>query len=162
MDPGYSGALFCMLYNSSDQNVGLMRGHHFATIEFTTTSTSTIGYRSKYQAKSELRDFMPGHAAVGQGGKILEHVEQLKSEWSKWKVSMIGYIGLGATFVATMLAFPKSTPGTEELETRNEMLLSRLDSAEKRISVLLKQLDEARKMSRTPILPERKKNESGK
>lgn len=145
VNPGYNGSLFCMLYNSSDQNVGLMRGHHFATIEFITTCTSTRGYHSKYQAKSEFRDFMPGHAAVGHGGKILERVEELKREWDGWKLGLIAYMGLGAAFLAAILAFPSAFQKSDDGERRNEVLIQRLNSAEQKISQLVKELEEEQK-----------------
>ncbi|MCW2286684.1 deoxycytidine triphosphate deaminase [Rhodoblastus acidophilus] len=45
VDPGYKGALFCMLYNGSGQPKLLTLERHFATIDFTTTTDITEGYK---------------------------------------------------------------------------------------------------------------------
>lgn len=98
IDPGYRGALFCMLYNGSDQPVGITRGTHFATIEFLTTSGVGLGYRDKYQGKTALKDFMPAGAAVSEGGKILERtekkIEDITTEWKNFRNIVLVLLGL--------------------------------------------------------------------
>lgn len=90
IDPGYRGALFCMLYNGSDQPIGIACGDHFATIEFITTSGVDLGYRDKYQGKTKLKDFMPSTAAVSEGGKIFEktkeRIDKIENEWKNFRM----------------------------------------------------------------------------
>ena len=86
VDPGYKGALFCMLYNGSDEPVGIIRGQHFATIEFLTTTIVSAGYKEHYQGKAKLSDFIPANAAVAKGGQILERMldieKSMRTEWN--------------------------------------------------------------------------------
>lgn len=103
IDPGYRGALFCMLYNGSDQPVGISRGTHFATIEFITTSGIGVGYRDKYQGKTALRDFMPDDAAVSEGGKILERtekkIEKISDEWKSFRAIVFTILAIAMTVI---------------------------------------------------------------
>lgn len=105
IDPGYRGALFCMLYNGSDQPVGISRGAHFATIEFITTSGVGLGYRDKYQGKTALRDFMPDDAAVSEGGKILERtekkIEKINEEWKSFRTIVFSFLAIAMTVIVS-------------------------------------------------------------
>jgi len=83
VDPGYKGALFCMLYNGSDSKVGIARGQHFATIEFCTTAKLTAGYKKEHQGKTTLREFMPSYAAAGQGGRLFETLQERIKSWEE-------------------------------------------------------------------------------
>lgn len=74
VDPGYRGALFCMLYNTTDEPVALNRGFKFATMQFCTTTKVSPGYRGQYQRKSTFQDFVRGRVAISPGGKILERL----------------------------------------------------------------------------------------
>jgi deoxycytidine triphosphate deaminase/predicted kinase len=77
VDPGYRGALFCMLYNTSDNFVPISPGKRFATIQFTTTASVAHGYIGQYQNKKTFRDFVTARAANSPGGKILERMNDL-------------------------------------------------------------------------------------
>ena len=77
VDPGYRGALFCMLYNTSDNVVPISPGKRFATIQFTTTASVASGYIGQYQNKKTFRDFVTARAANSPGGKILERMNDL-------------------------------------------------------------------------------------
>ena len=74
VDPGYRGALFCMLYNTTDATVALNRGLKFATMQFCTTIRVSPGYSGQYQSKSTFQDFVSGRVAISPGGKILERL----------------------------------------------------------------------------------------
>lgn len=76
IDPGYKGALFCMLYNGSGKPKLLTFGKQFATIDFTTTTTITEGYRQKYQLKQRMAQFASDNAVTGKGGAIVELVDE--------------------------------------------------------------------------------------
>jgi len=76
VDPGYEGALFCMLHNASGSSVGINRGAHFSTIEFQTLAVNSTGYSAQHQRKTSITDFLDGSAAVKPGGRILEYVDE--------------------------------------------------------------------------------------
>ncbi len=76
VDPGYKGALFCMLYNGTGRPRLLTLGKHFATIDFTTTTSMTQGYRQKYQLKQKMSQFVTDQAVTGGGGAIVELIDQ--------------------------------------------------------------------------------------
>lgn len=78
VDPGYSGALFCTLFNGRDVARGVTIGRHFATIQFSTTTSVTGGYRGKYQGKTELAAFVSENTAVSPGGNIVERIDKLE------------------------------------------------------------------------------------
>lgn len=75
IDPGYRGALFCMLYNGRDSNIKLRLGMTFSTIEFSSLSMISKGYKGKYQDKTRLIEFMSTESAMTDGGKILERTQ---------------------------------------------------------------------------------------
>jgi deoxycytidine triphosphate deaminase len=76
VDPGYKGALFCMLYNGSGLPRVLTLGKHFATIDFTTTTSITEGYRQKYQLKQRMAQFATEQSLAGRGGAIVELIDE--------------------------------------------------------------------------------------
>ena len=78
VDPGYRGALFCTLFNGRDVPRGVTIGRHFATIQFVTTTSVTVGYRGKYQGKTELPAFVSENTAVSPGGNIVERIDKLE------------------------------------------------------------------------------------
>lgn len=82
VDPGYKGALFCMLYNGSGRPRLLTLDRHFATIDFTTTTSVTEGYRQKYQLKQKMAQFVTDHAVTDGGGAIVQLIDE--------KVAVIG------------------------------------------------------------------------
>lgn len=71
IDPGYRGQLFCMLFNGSSASLTLSMGSHFATLEFSTTTETTEGYRQKYQLQQKLGQIMNEGAMSGPGGNII-------------------------------------------------------------------------------------------
>lgn len=80
VDPGYNGALFCMLHNASGSEVGINQGDHFATIQFQTMATNGDGYKSQYQYKKNFKDFLNGSDATRPGGRIFEDVSSLSGK----------------------------------------------------------------------------------
>jgi deoxycytidine triphosphate deaminase/guanylate kinase len=92
VDPGYRGALFCMLYNTTDEPVALNRGFKFATMQFSTTTRVSPGYTGQYQRKSTFQDFVRGRVAISPGGKILERLtaveKSLRDEYEVARTEM--------------------------------------------------------------------------
>lgn len=100
VDPGYRGALFCMLYNASGDEVGLNRGQHFATIQFQTLSLNSAGYADKYQGKKTFVEFVNGSDASRGGGRILEYID---GNFKSAKNTI--YINLGLIWAIAAAAF---------------------------------------------------------
>lgn len=76
VDPGYRGALFCMLYNGRGHSFGIHRDDHFATIEFSTTTHVTLGYSGIHQDQDLLSRFIPATTAVEPGGEIVKLIDE--------------------------------------------------------------------------------------
>ena len=74
VDPGFSGSLFCMLFNGSDVEVGLSRHQHFATIEFCTTTRVAPGYSDHYSWKSGFEQFISSQSSISPGGNLLQRI----------------------------------------------------------------------------------------
>ncbi|EPC03205.1 hypothetical protein L861_23130 [Litchfieldella anticariensis FP35 = DSM 16096] len=152
VDPGYRGALFCMLYNGSDQPVGVTRGKHFSTIEFHTTCGLSDGYDGKYQNKTSLSDFIPESAAVSEGGRILERTQEkigdVKKEWGRYKNGMAVLVPI--FFTALFFFVQHVTDSVREassiVEKRSENLDKRLERLI-RLEVMLDEENVAREKS---------------
>ena len=139
IDPGYKGALFCMLYNGSGQAKLLSLGKQFATIDFTMTTGMTEGYRQKYQLKQRIGQFLTDSAVTGKRGGIVnlvedkvalidQKVENLKSNF--WIVA--------SAFIALAIVAPVLTVPIAWIELNNlhtEKLA--IDDAQKRAADLL-------------------------
>jgi deoxycytidine triphosphate deaminase/predicted kinase len=108
VDPGYSGALFCMLHNASGTEVGINRGDHFATIQFQTTAINSIGYNSKHQNKKGFTDFLDGSASKKPGGQIFEHVnsigQKLEADFKELKTLHWTVMGVAIGALAILAA----------------------------------------------------------
>ena len=110
IDPGYKGALFCMLFNGNSRQRGMTRGAHFSTIEFSTTTHLTEGYKQEYQFLERLEKFMHENAIRSPGGTIMtimdrkianldERVKNYESSfWSK-----LGVLGAAIAIPAAIL-----------------------------------------------------------
>lgn len=147
VDPGYSGALFCMLHNASGTPVGINRNDHFSSIQFQTLATPSKGYVAHYQNKKDFHDFLSGSDSIKPGGKIYEHVnsigDNLKSEFKslRWNVfavtvSVVAIIsGIGVWLVDKAV-----NEAADEAKRKVDAAVS--DSLSKLVSIQ-KQLDEA-------------------
>lgn len=139
VDPGYKGALFCMLYNGSGQPKLLTLGKHFATIDFTTTTSVTEGYKQKYQLKQKMDQFLTDSAATGSGGEIvglidrkIGHVDQ------KVRNIQFNFWAITAAFLTLAVAAPALTIPIAWIEIdklRTERLA--MEEAQKKASDML-------------------------
>ena len=139
VDPGYKGALFCMLYNGSGQEKLLTLGRHFATIDFTTTTYVTEGYKQKYQLKQRMGQFLTDSAVTGQGGAIVELVDEKvkvvdqkvsKIQNNFWTLAAV-FLGLGV--LALTLIVPIAWIEIDELRTERIAM----EDAQKKSNALL-------------------------
>lgn len=122
VDPGYRGALLCMLSNGSGAPIGLNRGQHFSTIQFQTTSLNSKGYTRQYQGRKTFEGFLDGTAAKRPGGTILEDVKKLQGEYegfrNLWMVIFGILTAISAIMIPTTLWFlDKAVAATEKANT---------------------------------------------
>ena len=134
VDPGYKGALFCMLYNASHTPMGITKGKHFATIQFTTTTKVARGYEDKYQNKKLFEDFLDGKVSVSPGGQIFEELEKvekkIKGEVGLWRTLLITINGL---VIASLIGLSTLT-----FTTFNELTSKKLTVIDKKLEDLNK------------------------
>ncbi|MCG6038190.1 hypothetical protein MER72_12470 [Acinetobacter baumannii] len=102
VDPGYRGALFCMLYNASDVAFTLKKGSSFATIQFFSTSSTSDGYRGKYQDKVEFIDFIQRKGLNSSNENILSRINAVSNENKAFR-SKYGKIFWGTLFFMVAL-----------------------------------------------------------
>ncbi|WP_295537640.1 hypothetical protein [uncultured Pseudacidovorax sp.] len=109
VDPGFRGALFCMLYNASDQSVPIKKGDHFATIEFHTTALNTAANR---QTQYHLfANFQRLSADILQhpGSKLLKRIDLVKPGVSKVLSIWTAGLGVFATVLCLFVAWALTT-----------------------------------------------------
>ena len=82
IDPGFRGGLYCLLFNTSNKEVQLKQGEHFATIEFIKLVDHTLPYRGKYQNRLRMRDYLPEVVRLSAINQLMQDVKELKK--AKW------------------------------------------------------------------------------
>lgn len=80
VDPGYSGALFCSIFNPSDEPISISMNEHIATIEFAVTSQCTRGYSGHHQGKVKITDYIDKHIHKNPGGSIVEKISRVDAK----------------------------------------------------------------------------------
>lgn len=153
VDPGYRGALFCLLYNSSDREVPIRRGEHFATLEFASTARVTSGYKSQYQLKQKLTDFMAGDSVISPGSRLLDRIEETKKSVEDTKKAieerMANHrnwiLGSAAAAGALLLAiWAVAAPAVTSFRSEVETLKSETEVLRKELAAERSRLTEAR------------------
>lgn len=144
VDPGYRGALFCMLYNASDIPFTLKKGSSFATIQFFSTSSTSDGYRGKYQDKVEFIDFIESKGLNSSKGSILTRINTISNENKAFR-SKYGKIFWGTLFFIVALVI-----GTEyNLYSTAQTNISKAEESfkdiEKKIAKATSDLDKLQK-----------------
>ncbi|MEE4670813.1 hypothetical protein V2L05_16425 [Pseudomonas alliivorans] len=167
VDPGYRGALFCMLYNTTDVPVALNRGFKFATMQFCTTVRVSPGYSGQYQSKSTFQDFVSGRVAISPGGKILERltlVEQgLESKHEALKIQVnesaktirtdfITWFGIIATLTLFVVGYAytmaeKANSAADKASSSSEKANTIIEKNENTIKILEQRLEKLEKNS---------------
>lgn len=104
VDPGYEGALLCLLYNANDSDYSLYPDKHFATIEFHTVVRATRAYRAQYQRARDFASFMAGSTAAGRGARLSERLTKVESDLGSYKMWFVGaflaFIAIGIAILA--------------------------------------------------------------
>lgn len=151
VDPGYRGALFCMLYNASDIPFTLKKGSSFATIQFFSTSSTSDGYRGKYQDKVEFIDFIESKGLNSSNGSILTRLNTISNEnkafrskygkifWTTLIFCVASILGMLALFYSLYsTAESKVTKAGENLEKIEKKIVkanSELNELQKKIDI---------------------------
>jgi len=86
IEPGYCNGKICsLLFNASDRPVSLKKGDHYATLEFSSTSYITEGYKEQHQGQEKIAEHMEANTFKGPGSNILSRLKKLEV----WKTSQI-------------------------------------------------------------------------
>lgn len=145
VDPGYRGALLCMLYNASGTPVYLNRGDHFATLQFQTTATNSKGYNAHYQGKKTFEGFVDARTAHDPGGRIREDLEdisiKLKDEMREFKnfwlvIMAIVVAGIIALIQLGYSIIDKANQANEKVTEQQTKIDSMLEKVDKGIAKL--------------------------
>ena len=157
IDPGYKGALFCMLYNGSGRPKLLTLGSHFATIDFTTTTSVTDGYRAQYQLREKLSQFASSEAVTGQGDGITEFIDQkvkrVRRSLRKFKVTFWILLPVAAAIFLLIPALVVPVLWTELTILHNDKIA--IDDAKAQIAEELKAAKENRQIADKQVVDAR-------
>jgi deoxycytidine triphosphate deaminase/guanylate kinase len=115
VDPGYRGALFCLLFNASDVDIPIKYGEHMATVEFTIASRPAHSYKGQHQGKKSLAEFLDKESGSSKGGNIVKRIEALESNkrlpfiafWASVSVICLGVGGYVANGLIDIRAVSK-------------------------------------------------------
>ena len=80
VDPGYKGALTCLLYNASDTKVTIKKGEAFLTIEYLTTSCNTKGYLGNRKNKNTVQEQLSENAMSRSASELYKTVKVVKTQ----------------------------------------------------------------------------------
>lgn len=100
VDPGYSGPLFCLLFNTSNEKIELKKGQHYATIEFSKMIYHTDKpYNGRYQNKEKIFEYLPETAKYSVISQIKDDISLLKKEsfWLKYLPLIVALASLAAS-----------------------------------------------------------------
>ena len=103
IDPGFSGTLFCLLFNTSNRAVHLKRGQHYATIEFNKLVGYADPYSGRYQGKEHIIDYIPANALHGAINELKKEVEKLKRESRYMQNIYLGVVALMFAIISILL-----------------------------------------------------------
>jgi guanylate kinase/deoxycytidine triphosphate deaminase len=82
VDPGFSGGLFCLLYNASNQYVKVKKDQHVATIEFIKLLEPTIPYQGPYQNKERIWEYLQDDKRKGVYTSIKDEISSINTKIS--------------------------------------------------------------------------------
>lgn len=150
VDPGYRGALLCMLSNGSGAPIGLNRGQHFATIQFQTTSLNSKGYTRQYQGRKTFEGFLDGTTAKRPGGTILEDIKSLRDEYKEFR-------NLWGTIFGVVLAIflPTAYWFLDKAGTATEKTSEAAEKADSAVTKLNQEIEKLRAADRTKVKTKR-------
>ncbi|ODT84898.1 MAG: hypothetical protein ABS69_01785 [Nitrosomonadales bacterium SCN 54-20] len=154
VDPGYKGALFCMLYNGSSKPKLITRGRHFATMDFTTTTRVTEAYKQKYQFQQRMERFMTDDTIVARGGAIVELIdEKVAVVHRKIKAINVSFWAIAAAVISvvivpTTVTLPYLWGQLSDVQDVREELNNKISEADR---ILLQMRHEVETLNRKAI-----------
>ena len=99
IDPGYSGKLFCLLYNLSDEPITLRYKQPFATIEFEETKSVASPYKDGYQGAEHIFDVVKDKLPKSGLRKLWDEFRDLRKDLTEridrlytWFFTMVAII----------------------------------------------------------------------
>lgn len=107
VDPGYKGRLFCLLFNTSNDEIHLKQGDHYATIEFIKLIEPTIPYAGQHQDKDTFKEYLPKKVKSSVISEIRKDINGLKSErwWTKTLPLVITLLAVIITIALAIIVF---------------------------------------------------------
>lgn len=103
VDPGYSGKLFCLLFNTSNNIVELKKDNHYASIEFSKLIEPTEKpYVGKYQDKEKIFLFLPELAKYSVTSDLKKQISALQKE-----IILLKYLPIIISIAALVIAILK-------------------------------------------------------
>lgn len=105
VDPGFSGKLFCLLFNTSDSSVYLKRGQQYATIEFNKLIEPTTAYSGKHLNELSISSYLPNNIMRGAINQLKIEIEDMKKEYKKTQdiyLTVLALLVAAITFLISM------------------------------------------------------------
>lgn len=104
VDPGFGGRLYCLLFNTSNEEVQLKRGQHYATVEFLKLIEPTTAYTGQYQGKDRITQYLPRSIESSAISELRKDVKSLKSErlWVKMLPLIISLLAILLAFLSLL------------------------------------------------------------
>lgn len=103
VDPGFSGPLFCLLFNTSNSPVLLKRRCHYATIEFHKLIEPTFGYKGEHSNKGLLH-YLPSNATQGAINKLKQEIEQVRQDSRRFQDIVFTVVAIILAIVAIIVS----------------------------------------------------------
>lgn len=156
VDPGYRGALLCMLYNASGSEVCLNRFEHFATLQFQTTATNSKGYTAQYQGKKTFEGFVDASTSVGPGGRIHEDLKSIEVKLNSRFDSFRNWSVAIATLVVAGLAI--LVPNVLSVIDKSGQSVEKSNEATSKAEAAIEKLEKALAEIKKPVIQEKPSN----
>lgn len=107
IDPGYRGALTCLLYNTSDEPINLSKDEEFLTAQYITTTCNTKGYLGARKGKEKLDQQIysesRGHSSSDLNMAVKEYINGKHAFRASIITALIACIGsIICSFVASI------------------------------------------------------------
>lgn len=104
VDPGFSGPLFCLLFNTSSSPVFLRRRQHYCTIEFHKLIEPTDPYEGRYLGKT-LLEYLPTNAARGAINELKKELERVRRQGERVQNLSLAMLSIVLALIAVWIAF---------------------------------------------------------
>jgi deoxycytidine triphosphate deaminase len=109
IDPGFTGVLWCLLFNTSGDTVKLKRGKHYSTIEFCRLQSPTTAYTGEHLNHERIMQYLPSTPSRSPIKKLRDDVDSLQREgfWAKFGPLFFSLIIAAAALTMAILSYIK-------------------------------------------------------